>query len=171
MPGFIVQATFWLRANRTYHVTAPDQALYFIRVGGESLDWSAALAVLGPLGMGLGARLNERRDARRRSAAAEAETLGADVSLHAHAHNFRVEATDVETSSLEPGSRLGAFGPHLACWRLGVRGGRSWRFQLTDPGDLERALEILPARLGQRLQVDPRLQTPRTGTEYDGNGP
>jgi hypothetical protein len=171
MSGFIVQATFWLRPNRTYHVTAPDRALYFIRVGGEFLDWSAALAVLGPLGMGLGARLNERRDARRRSAAAEAEALGADVSLHTHAHNFRVDPTDVETSSLEPGSRLGAFGPHLACWRLEIRGRRSWRFQFTDPGDLERALEILPALLGQRLQVDPRLQTPRPGTQYDGSGP
>lgn len=165
MSGFIVQATFWLRPNRTYHVTAPDQALYFIRVGGESIDWSAALAVLGPLGMGLGTRLNERRDTRRRSAAEQAETLGADVSLHSHAHNFRVDPTDVETSSLEPGSRLGAFGPHLACWRLAIRGGGSWRFQLTDPGDLERALEILTARLGERLQVDPRLKTPRTGPE------
>ena len=29
-------------------------------------------------------------------------------------------------------------------------------------GPLEHALEILPARLGQRLQVDPRLQAPRT---------
>ncbi len=160
--SFMVQATFWLRPNRTYHVSGPGQALYFIRVGGELIDWRAALAVLGPPGMSLGARLNERRDARRRSVAAEAATLGPDVSLRTHRHNFRIEPSDVERSSLEPGSRLGAFGPHLASWRLSLRGGRSWRFQFTDPRDLEHALEILPARLGQRLQVDPRLQTPRS---------
>lgn len=161
MSNFIVQATFWARPNRTYDVSGLGQALYFIRVGGESIDWSAALAVLGPPGMSLGARLNQRRDARQRAAAAESAALGPDVSLRTHRHNFRVESSEVESASLEPGSRLGAFGPHLATWRLSLRGGRSWRFQFTDSRDLEQALEILPALLGQRLQVDPRLQTPR----------
>ena len=43
-------ATFLWRMDRVYRVYALDHELYFIRIGGQTVDWVEALNPLGLLG-------------------------------------------------------------------------------------------------------------------------
>lgn len=148
---FNANATFWLRMNRVYRVYATDQELYFIRIGGQAVDWSSALRQLGILGVWIGGKLDARREAALASRAVEADRLSPQVLVNQHPHSFRLGVSEIESASFEPGSVVSLHGGHVAVWRLALKNGQRWRFQFDGASEASAALRILSRILGPLL--------------------
>ena len=149
---FNARATFWLRLDRVYRVYATDQDLFFIRIGGQDVDWAAALDSLGFPGVWLGRKLNARRAASLERKSAEADQLSPQVLVYQHPHSFRASISDIRSASFEPGAQLSLYGPHAAVWRFTLEEGRSLRFQFENGGEATTALEVLRRVLGAEFE-------------------
>lgn len=154
MKPFNVRAVSWMRPDRVFRVYASDQDIFFIRLAGQSVNWVAAFAQLGPLGYWLGRKLNERRDRIIRNRADEADRVPPQVRVHEHSHNFRVGLNDIATADFEPGRQISVHGAYAARWKLALRDGRKWNFVFEDAGEGHRAFQVLVTALGERLVAD-----------------
>ena len=148
---FNARATFLWRMDRVYRVYATDQELYFIRIGGQTVDWVAALNQLGLLGVWLGRKLNTRRDVSLGARSAETDRLTPQVLVNQHPHSFRVSVPEVASASLDPGAAFSVFGPHAAVCRLTLQNGQAWRFQFENADEAATALRVLGRVLGQTM--------------------
>lgn len=166
---FNAHATFWLRPDRAYRVYAADHELILIRIAGQPLDWVAALTQLGALGIWLGRKLNARRDASLRAKAEEADRVPPQVRVDQHPHSFRVLPAEVMASSFGPPATIRLHGPHAAVWRLALRNGSKWRFQLND-AEAVAALPVLRDVLGDRLSVEAVWDEARQAFVKRGSG-
>lgn len=153
MQAFNVRATFWMRPDRVFRVYPAGQEIFFIRIGGQSVDWVAALAQLGPLGIWLGRKLNARRDRTLQNRADEADRIPPQVRMHEHAHNFRVGLGDITAAHFEPGRQVSLHGAYAAKWKLALRSGQKWDFIFANAGEAHQALQELVAVLGDRLVI------------------
>ena len=154
MKPFNVRATFWLRPDRVFRVYTANQDIFFIRIGGQAVNWVAALAQLGPLGIWLGRKLDARRNRILQSRAAEADRIPPQVQLNKHSHNFRVGLSDITAAHFEPGRQISLHGPYAAKWRLTLRSGQQWDFIFEHAGEAHQAFEELGTALGDRLVAD-----------------
>lgn len=148
---FNVRATFWWRMDRSYRVYVRDHELILIRIGGQPVDWVAALNQLGVLGVWIGRKLNARREASLQAKSAEADRISPEVLVDQHPHSFRISTPEVVSSTFEPGSAISLHGPHAAAWHLSLRSGRSWRFQFDEAQEAVIALPLLRRVLGASL--------------------
>ena len=146
-------ATFFWRTNRVYRVYVTDRELFFIRIGGQDVDWATALNSLGFPGVWLGRKLNARRTASLERRSEEADRLSPQVLVHQHPHSFRASISDIRSASFEPGAQLWIYGPHAAVWRLTLEEGRSLRFQFEDRSEAATALLVLRRALGTALEL------------------
>ncbi len=98
---FNATATFWLRLDRTFRIHATAEELLFIRIAGQTVDWAAALAQLGFVGVWLGRKLNARRQAAIRAKAEEVDRLSPQVLVQQHSQSFRAGISEIESTSFE----------------------------------------------------------------------
>ncbi len=148
---FNTLATFWFRMDRVLRVYATPQELLFIRIGGQPVDWAAALGQLGLPGRWLGRKLNARREAAVEARAAKVDRMSPQVLVDQHPHSFRTSLSEIESASFDPGAAISLHGPHHAVWRLKLRDGRSWRFQFEEVSEAATALRVLRSVLGDTL--------------------
>ena len=152
--AFNAHATFTLRADRMYRVYATGDDLHFIRIGGQPINWVAALNQLSVLGVWIGRKLNARREAALAAKIAEVEMRAPEDQMHDHKHNHRVHVHEVASATFEPGKAVSLNGPYAAAWKLTMQKGDTMRYQFEDGADAQHALAVLADALGDRLSVE-----------------
>jgi hypothetical protein len=152
--AFNVRATYAWKPDRLYRVYVRSGQLYFIRIGGQ--NWALAQALemqLGPLGDALGRSVRNRSDEKMRKRIEEADRIPPEIRVRDHAHNLRIGVEDIlECEIIEPG-RLASHGQRYGRWNIGLRAGKRMKLQFEVLEDMQCALDLLPAQLGDRLSV------------------
>ena len=153
--AFNARATLFWKADRLYRVYLDAGILYFIRIGGQDLDWVMALSpALGPLGAVIGGRIEQRKSERLERVVAEFDRVPPQVRVLEHRHNLRIPGTEVTASTILPPDDSQYHGSHVGRWQFRRTDGAKWKLQFEDPVDLVIALKSLSSLLGNRLQVE-----------------
>jgi hypothetical protein len=152
--GFNARATLLFKPDRLYRVYPDSSVLYFIRIGGQGVHWSAALrAHLGLLGGLIVAPLERREKKQLAGKTLETDRIPPQVRLPEHAHNFRLSATEITTAKILPADPFHIHGPHVGRWEVRLADGKKWNLQFEDTTDMSTAVEMLPRCLGDRLEL------------------
>ncbi len=152
--AFNAHATFTLRADRMYRVYATGDDLHFIRIGGQPINWVAALNQLALLGVWIGRKLNARREAALAAKIAEVDLRAPEDQIYDHKHNYRVSVHEVASATFEPGKAVSLNGPYAGAWKLTMQNGDTSRFQFEVGADAQQALHVLTEALRDRLSVE-----------------
>jgi len=166
--AFNARATFTWSGDRMYRVYLTNDALYFIRIGGQGGMDVAVAAGFGALGGAALSLMRKRGQTKEEERRAAIDAQGPQALLDAHKHNFRLFPSDVRESSIEPAAAPGWHGPHSGRW-LVTTGEQKLSLQFETPEDMVVALAHLPRLLGDRLRVNVawsekkgRFERPRT---------
>jgi len=152
--AFNARAIFTWSADRVYRVYVQDDALYFIRIGGQGLG-TALGAGFGMVGALVGQTLEERAAVKRGAKLAAQDVEGPQSLLDRHKDNFRVLPGDAQSSSIEPPATFPGHGPQVGRWLLALRD-KKLTLEFPEMVDMEVALAHLPRFFGERLQVNVR---------------
>jgi hypothetical protein len=152
--AFNARAVFAFSADRLYRVYVRDDALYFIRTGGQDVS-KAVTAQFGLAGALVGHALQKRADGKRQAKTAAQDQQDAQDLLAKHKDNFRLVSGDVLATSIEPPAGPAGHGPHITRWLLTLPD-KKWTLQLEQKPDVELALAHLPRFFGDRLKVNVR---------------
>jgi len=150
--AFNARAIFAWTADRLYRVYVRDDALYFIRTGGQGMA-TAVGAGFGMVGALVGQAIEKRSAAKRSARLAAEEREGLQTMLAGHKHNFRVSPGDIGESSIEPQPAFGGHGAAVGRWLLTL-GDKKWTLEFPKVADMEVALAHLPRWFGDRLRVN-----------------
>jgi hypothetical protein len=150
---FNARATFAWKRDRLYRVYILEEALYFIRIGGQGGVGEAAAGSLGLLGAGALHVFRQRGKKKQAERLAVQDQRHPEQYLSAHKHNFRLRSTEVTGSSIEPPALFGSHGTQFGRWLIAWAGGKmSLQFEQLE--DMRTAVAHLPALLGPRLTVN-----------------
>ena len=150
--AFNARATFAWSADRLYCVYVRDDALYFIRIGGQDIG-TAVAGQFGLLGALAGEALRKRAKGKRDARAAAQDRQDAQDLLAMHKDNFRLVPGEVLESSIEPPATFAAHGAHVGRWLMTLSD-KKLSLQFEQFGDMQVALEHLPRFFGTRLKVN-----------------
>jgi hypothetical protein len=150
--AFNARAVFTWSADRLYRIYVRDDALYFIRVGGQNMGKVIATQ-FGLVGALAGEALRKRTEGKRRTIIAAQDLEDAAALLARHKHNFRLGSGEVLASSIQPPAMLAGHGPHLARWLLTLPG-KKLTLEFEQRADVEMALAVLPRFFGYKLKVN-----------------
>ena len=152
--AFNARAVFTWGSDRLYRVYVRDDALYFIRIGGQGVG-TAVAGQFGLVGALVGQAIKKRADAAREAKTAAQDQQDAQDLLAQHKDNFRLLPGEPVTASIEPPAGPAGHGPHVARWLL-VWSDRKWTLQFEQMIDAEMAMAHLPRFFGERLKVNVR---------------
>jgi hypothetical protein len=145
--------------DRIYRVELYDDALYFLRVGGQfDLDRGGQLVGGAYEVIGLRAVLlilfGREAFFRKRQQELIARDITRDPAtlLDIHPHNFRLTAADIERAAFLPKKRfLSLVRPHHGRLVLDLLDGERWEFHFERSDDLRTALTIVHRLLADKL--------------------
>lgn len=153
--AFNTRAVYTWKPDRLYRVYISSGQLYFIRIGGQGYALAQALELqLGPFGQMLGRSVQRRSDEKLRKRVEETDRIPPEIRVREHAHNLRVGVEQIADSAILPPGRMASHGPRFGRWNIGLRDGFEIKLQFEGLGEMQRALELLPPLLGNRLVVD-----------------
>jgi hypothetical protein len=152
--AFNARAIFTWSADRVYRVYVRDDALYFIRIGGQNLG-TAVAAQFGLVGALVGQAVQKRTEAKRQATTAAQDQQDAQDLLSRHKDNFRIVSGEALASSVEPPTNPAGHGVHLARWLLTLPD-KKLTLQLEQRADVEAVLAHLPRFFGDKLNVNVR---------------
>src|SRR5262245_51015000 len=117
--GFNARATLFFKPDRLYRVYPDSSVLYFIRIGGQGVHWSAALrAHLGLLGGLIVAPLERWEKKQLAGKTLEADRIPPQVRLPEHSHNFRLSSSEIATAKILPADPFRIHGPNVGRWEV-----------------------------------------------------
>jgi hypothetical protein len=154
-PGYfaVVEPRLWTE-NRFYRIYVTSEELVGVWAG-RANDISQALAAQGGLVGGLLAAAASGKKGGNRTeelAAKPFEELRSD-----HKHNFAIRFEDIESAEIASSSfwfRVNYSSIfHVGLLHVSTRARKRWRFAIASNEDMQGAIELLVAELGQKLRV------------------
>ena len=154
---FNARAVFWFRSDRLYRIYCTNDALRFIRIGGQ--NWGLAYGLesqVGSVGRSFAKRLRDREQEKLRQAELEADSFDPEFLISRHRHNFRILVHEVTEARILPAGAP-IHGPHLGRLHLSFRDKARIRLQFETSQDIRVAMESLPGLLRGSLVVAQEL--------------
>jgi hypothetical protein len=159
---FNVMATFWLSRDRLFRVYADSDTLYFIRIGGQfaykdinDIPPTGGLAYAVKTSLAAAERIMAPEEIAVLDRSSPREALG-----H-HKHNMAIPLANIASAVLVPPPMISLHGRNFGRWLLNLNEGEPWTFQFVEVEQMQTAVEVLPALLGDKLQVKVRWEPAR----------
>ena len=155
---FNCRAISLLRGDRLYRVYCGQDAIRFIRIGGQGGLAFALESQGGFLGRLIANRIRTREESKRRQVELEADAFDPEFLVSQHRHNLRLVPGEILDGHWRPAGRP-VHGPHFGRLDLTLRKSPHLRLQFESESDLALALEQLSHVLGDRLSGTPQGET------------
>lgn len=156
-PIFVARSCHVIASDRIYRVQLCNDALYFLRVGGQfNVDRgnpAAGAAYLPAAGILAAGELLFRKHAREEMLARDTN-IGPEELLSIHPHNFKLTLDVIASAVFLRPRWYAALREHYGRLVVTLNGGQVWQFEFERRDELCRAMPVLAAFLEGKAETE-----------------